>query len=118
MTEAIKSEIQSLIKKEKLNCSIEEFDKKVDWHEISFYHKLSDEFIDMFQDKLNWYYLSYRLRLSNNSIEKFKHFVTKFNKKHQHNGKYFWKNSRRYQIEKRFYINGKVCGETLIIKIQ
>ena len=62
MKKLLKKEIKQLIEKLKLNCSIKEFDNKVDWLGISCNQKLSEEFIKEFENKVkinkknNWLY--------------------------------------------------------------
>ena len=74
MKKSVKQEIQELIKKEELNCSIEEFSNKVNWYWISMSKKLSEDFIREFQDKVYWYYIFNYQDLSKEFIEEFKSF--------------------------------------------
>ena len=71
MNETLKQEIQKIIKSENLNCSIEEFQDKVDWNNISFSQKLSEKFIKEFQDKVYWYRISQYQKLSEKFIKEF-----------------------------------------------
>jgi len=105
MKENVKKEIEELIKKIKLNCSVEEFklksfwknipiDYKVsedfireiqeqfkehNWNIISRYQKLSENFIREFQDKLNWSWISLSQKLSKDFILEFKDKVNWYN---------------------------------------
>jgi len=45
---------------------IQEFQNKVDWFNISYYQKLSENFIREFQDKVDWLYISIGQILSEN----------------------------------------------------
>ena len=72
MKNVIKEEIQQLIKKLDLNCSIEEFRDKVDWTYISQYQKLSEGFIREFKDKVNWKYIAFSQKLSEEFIKEFR----------------------------------------------
>ena len=58
MNQKIKNEIKKLIKEYNLNCSINEFQDKVHWWNISKNQTLSEDFIREFQDKVHWYWLS------------------------------------------------------------
>jgi len=75
MNKTLKKEIESLIKGLNLNCSIEKFQDKVYWPDISKYQKLSEEFIEKFQDKVYWYWISKYQKLSEQFIEKFQNKV-------------------------------------------
>jgi len=75
MKKSVKKEIRSLIKKLELNCSVEEFEDKVDWDDISRYQKLSEDFIREFQDEVDWIYISKYQKLSENFIREFKNKV-------------------------------------------
>ena len=56
----------------------------IDWENISYYHELTEEFIEKFQNKVDWYYISRYQKLSEEFIEKFQ-------------DKVYWKNISRYQ---------------------
>ena len=71
MNKAVEEEVKSIIKKFKLDCSVEEFQDKVNWNYISRYQKLSESFIREFQDKVNWDYISYYQKLSEEFIREF-----------------------------------------------
>jgi len=58
MKESVKKEVEKIIKKYRLKCSIEEFQNKVWWAYLSSHQELSEDFIREFQDKVHWYYLS------------------------------------------------------------
>ena len=53
MKNSIKKEVEEIIKKQKLNCTVKEFKDKVNWNYISCYQKLSEDFIKEFKDKVN-----------------------------------------------------------------
>jgi len=72
MKECVKKEIEKIIEKYDLNCSIEEFQDKVDWNRISIYQKLSLDFIREFQDEVNWYFISRHQELSKGCMKEFK----------------------------------------------
>ncbi|KKM93264.1 hypothetical protein LCGC14_1210010, partial [marine sediment metagenome] len=60
-------------KKDKLyKRSREEFEDKVDWHYVSCYQKLSEDFIREFKDKVDWPYVSCYQKLSEDFIREFK----------------------------------------------
>ena len=75
MNEIVKKEVEELIKKLELNCSIKEFRDKVDWYYISWKQKLSKHFIREFKDKVNWDYISSYQKLSEHFIREFKDLV-------------------------------------------
>ena len=56
----------------------------VDWYNISYYQKLSEEFIRKFKDKVNWYSINYYQKLSEEFIREFKDRV-------------YWYNISKYQ---------------------
>jgi len=72
MKKSVKEEIEFLIKKLNLNCSVEEFQDKIDWFYISEYQKLSEGFILEFQDKVDWVLISEYQKLSEGFILEFK----------------------------------------------
>ena len=45
--------------------------KNVDWYEIFYFYKLSENFIREFQDKVNWGYISITQKLSESFIKEF-----------------------------------------------
>jgi len=57
-------EIKKLIKEYKLNCSIEEFQDKVEWSNISYCQTLSEDFIREFKNKLDLDYLLLKNKIS------------------------------------------------------
>ena len=71
----VKIEIQEIIKKIKLNCSVEECKDKVNWNCISGYQTLSEPFIREFKDKVNWFYIFKYQTLSQPFIKEFKNEV-------------------------------------------
>jgi len=54
MDAILESEIKKIIEAECLNCKVEEFRKKADWHEISSSYNLSEDFIKEFQHEVDW----------------------------------------------------------------
>ena len=52
MMDKVEEEIKRIIKKLNINCSVREFQDKVDWEWISEHQKLSEEFIREFEDKI------------------------------------------------------------------
>ena len=72
MKECVKKEIEKIIKKENLNCSIKEFKNYVNWDYISYSQKLSLDFIREFKDKVNWHCISHSQKLSEDFILEFK----------------------------------------------
>ena len=77
MNKQLQKEIKQLIKKLKLNCTIEEFSDKVNWYNISTYQKLSENFIREYKDKVNWNRISYYQKLSEKFIREFSDKVNK-----------------------------------------
>ena len=72
MKNEVKKEIEELIEIYELNCSIREFQDKIDWDMISCYQELSLDFIEEFQDKVYWTNISYHQELSLDFIKEFK----------------------------------------------
>ena len=70
MKNSVKKEVEELIEKLDLNCSIEEFKDKVDWYYISW-KQLSEKFIREFKDKVSWNLISASQKLSLDFIKKF-----------------------------------------------
>ena len=75
MTDKVKKEVEEVIKKYHLNCSIEEFQNKVNWFEISKYQTLSENFIREFKDKVEWDWISIYQKLSEDFIKEFQNKV-------------------------------------------
>ena len=71
MKKLLKKEIKQLIEKLELNCSVKEFDNKVDWSGISRNQKLSEEFIKEFENKVDWTEISRNQKLSEEFIKEF-----------------------------------------------
>jgi hypothetical protein len=65
------AEIEKIIKELNLNCTLEEFQDKVDWYCISAHQKLSENFIREFKDKVDWVYISKYQKLSESFIKEF-----------------------------------------------
>ena len=85
MKQSVRKEIQEIIKEENLNCSIEKFQSKVHWYDISHYQKLSEDFIREFQSKVDWYCISYYQKLSEDFIREFQskvnwHHISRYQK--------------------------------------
>ena len=85
MKESVKKEIEELIEKLELCCSVEEFKNKIKWGLISSWQKLSEDFIREFKDKVNWYSISSDQTLSEDFIREFKDYV-------------IWYEVSRYQV--------------------
>ena len=75
MKQSVRKEIQEIIKEENLNCSIEKFQSKVHWYNISIHQHLSEDFIREFQSKVDWYCISYYQKLSEDFIREFRDSV-------------------------------------------
>ena len=71
MINKVKKEIKELIKKLEINCSIKEFQDKVDWNIISKFQKLSEDFIKEFKEIVNWNNISWKQKLSEDFIYDF-----------------------------------------------
>ena len=74
-SKSLTKEIQKIIGKEYLNCSVKEFRNVRDWTFISINHRLSEEFIEEFQEEVHWVDISMYQNLSESFIEKFQHKV-------------------------------------------
>jgi len=75
MKESVKQEIQILIDKLNLNCTLKKFKNKVNWNYISSNQKLSENFIREFQNRVNWEYISIYQKLSEDFIREFKNQI-------------------------------------------
>jgi hypothetical protein len=75
MNKTVQKEVKELINKLNLNCTIDEFENKVDWYWISYYQKLSEEFIREFENKVDWNCISRSQNLSEEFIREFKNEV-------------------------------------------
>ena len=71
MTNKVKKEIKELIKKDKLNCSVEEFIRSVDFYSLSIRWALSEDFIREFKDKVSWHNNSAWQKMSESFIREF-----------------------------------------------
>ncbi len=71
MEKSVQNEIKQIIKNQKLNCFLKNFQEKVDWNLISQYPKLSESFIREFQEKIDWDRISKYQKLSENFIKEF-----------------------------------------------
>ena len=72
----IKKEIEKIIKELNLNCTIKEFQDKVDWNRISRYQNLSEEFIREFKNRVDWNNISIYQKLSEPFIKEFQDKVS------------------------------------------
>ncbi len=79
MQKQLQKEIQQIIDSCPLNCTVEEFQDKVDWDYISEYQKLSEEFIREFQNKVDWIYISQYQKLSEEFRKEFELEIPKNN---------------------------------------
>ena len=68
MVKEVKKEVEELIKKLELNCSVEEFKDKVDWKYISWKQGLSEPFIREFKEHVEWETISYYQRSQQQDI--------------------------------------------------
>jgi len=71
MKRVVLQEIKNIIQNLNLNCSVKEFPVKVNWYNVSYYQKLSEDFIREFQNRIDWYNVSIRQKLSENFIREF-----------------------------------------------
>ena len=71
----IKKEIKNIIDHYRLNCSIDEFENKVDWHLIGVNQQLSELFIEKFKDYVFWHFISKYQKLSEKFIEKYSNYI-------------------------------------------
>lgn len=75
MKESVKKEVEKLIKKYGLNCSVNDFRRKAEelhtYHEICCHHRVSEEFAEEFKDEVDWWGISQYLDLSEKFIVKF-----------------------------------------------
>jgi hypothetical protein len=81
----ITKEIEQIIEDQNLNCSVEEFKDFVDWSYISYYQRLSENFIIEYKDKIDWGNISCSQKLSENFIIKYEKEV-------------YWKLISQFQI--------------------
>jgi len=75
MKENVKKEIEKLIEDYNLNCSVEEFKKKVSkfiWGDISKFKKVSEDFMEEFQNEMEWMCISRFQWITRKFIKKFK----------------------------------------------
>jgi len=79
MIKIVEQEIEKIIKELKLNCSIKEFQDKVNWENISACQKLSESFIREFKDKVEWKCISVYQKLSESFIREFKDKINWYN---------------------------------------
>jgi len=75
MKDNMKKEIEQLIEKLNLNCTIEEFKDYVDWARISHSIILSEDFMREFHDRVDWQHISHSQELSEDFIREFKEKV-------------------------------------------
>ena len=71
MKNLVKKEIEKLIKKLNLDCSIREFKNEVNWNYISYSQKLSLDFIREFQDKVSWGLIEIYQNITKKDIEEY-----------------------------------------------
>ncbi|HUS49309.1 MAG TPA: hypothetical protein VMZ91_04045 [Candidatus Paceibacterota bacterium] len=80
MNELVKEEVEQLISKYDLDCSVEEFKRKASgvdhfggiWLKITLDDKLSEDFIREYPDRVQWFCLGNHYRFSDKFIEDFK----------------------------------------------
>ena len=76
MIDSVKKEVEQLIEKLDLNCSIEEFKDKANCINISYFQFLSEDFIREFKDYIGWDIISKYQILPENFIREFKDEVS------------------------------------------
>ena len=62
-----------MINNQKILLKFIQTNNNVNWPSISFYYKLSENFIQEFQDKVNWWCILNYQTLSENFKKEFKH---------------------------------------------
>ena len=62
--DSVIKEVERIIEDATLNCSVTEFEDKVDWYKLSSHKGLSENFIREFKDKLYWDWISSYQKLS------------------------------------------------------
>ena len=72
MLDSVKKEVEQLMEKLDLNCSIRKFIDYSDWEHISQYQVLSESFIREFKNKVDWILISIYQTLSEEFIKEFK----------------------------------------------
>ena len=105
----MKKEIKNLIKEMKLDCSVEEFENKVNWGCISVYQKLSEPFIREYEGRVNWEYISKYQKLSEPFIKEYK---DKLNIDKENNTLY-WTFEQKLNLIKK-YPQYKIDGDSII----
>ncbi len=73
MNDEVKKEVEEIIKYYHLNCSIKGFKDKIDWHRVSQYQTLSENFIREFENKVDWICISIYQKLSEKFIGEFRY---------------------------------------------
>ena len=71
MNNKVKKEVEEIIKIDEFNCSVEEFKYKVNWHSLSRFKKISEDFIREFEYEVVWVYISRVQKLSEEFIYEF-----------------------------------------------
>ena len=71
MNQTVEKEVEKFIEKRGYNCSVEEFEDKVNWYRISDHRYFSEDFIREFKDKVDWNKISYYQKLSEEFIKEF-----------------------------------------------
>ena len=69
--ETLTKEIETLIKDCNFDCTVEDFKDKVDWHWISKFRCISEEFVREFQNSLDWQSFNNNLQSIYNFSEDF-----------------------------------------------
>lgn len=72
MNRKVKEEVEKMIKKYDINCSVEYFKDAVSWNLFSGEEGLSEDFIREFQGYVDWYEISAHQILSEDFIREFK----------------------------------------------
>ena len=85
-----------MINNQKILLKFIQIHSNVNWPSISFYYKLSENFIREFKDKVDWYYISAHQKLSENFIREFQDKVI-----------WYWI-SINQNYQKTLYVNSKI----------
>lgn len=112
----LEKEINKIIARRNLNCSVATFDRKADFYSLSNYQYLSEGFIRKFQDKIDWSIISRYQRLSEKFIKEFEeqvdwYLISKYqilSEEFLHNNRHridFYNIEDFSKISKRFILN-------------
>lgn len=118
MKESVRKEIENIIEKKQLNCTVENFSKCCDMANLSYHKVLSEDFIREFKDKVNWSFISQKQKLTESFIEEHDNYVhweqiSKFQKLSED----FIKNCFQYDIAYNLIKYQKLSNSFIIDKI-